>query len=223
MDDYFPVAVTWSLPYEVEMYLVLPLLFFFVRRNLTLWPLLVFWVFTILVCRPLFPHATHNFFLCIPYFLPGVMAYVGFSRWQARLPAVALPLWLVVLWAGFLLRPSWRRADLLCLVVGLSLPVFHQFRTKLVTEPSHYIAKYSYVIYLAHPFAIVCGVHSLPHTPLALQLGVVLGLTALLSVAAYHLLEHPMIRLGSRLANRIEMRYERRAAAQLLIPEAEIR
>jgi peptidoglycan/LPS O-acetylase OafA/YrhL len=37
------VGPMWSLTYEVEMYALLPVIFFFVRRNFSLWPLLLLW------------------------------------------------------------------------------------------------------------------------------------------------------------------------------------
>jgi len=206
--DYTPMSVMWSLPYEVEMYLALPLLFFFIRHNFSIWPLLLYWAFTVAICRPLFHGQAHNFFLCIPYFLPGVMAYVGFGRGKPFLPAWLLPLALIFCWSIFMARPGWRQADFLCLAVGLGLPAFHQITAAWLCTASHYIARYSYGMYLAHPFAIVLGLYCMPHQPLAIQLGVMLGATAILSVGAYHLLEHPLIQVGSWIAGRAERRYE---------------
>ncbi len=221
--NYLPMGVMWSLPYEVQMYLGLPVLFFFVRRNFSLWPLLIFWGFTIAVCRSLFADVAHNFFLCIPYFLPGIMAYVGFGRHKAKLPAWSLPICLLLLWCLFMIHPTWRKANWLCLAVGLGLPLFHQISARWLIRASHQIAKYSYSLYLAHPFSLVLGLYLMPHRPLALQLFVILGSLAVFAVAGYHLLEEPMIKLGSLLANRAEKRYEQKEFEQLHIPAAEIR
>jgi peptidoglycan/LPS O-acetylase OafA/YrhL len=219
---YTPEGVMWSLPYEVQMYLVLPVIFFFVGRNFSRWPLLLFWAFTVAICRPLFPGVAHNFFLCIPYFLPGVIAYVGFGRTRAILPAWTFAPFLAAAWALFMIHPGWRVADILCLAVGLALPYFHQLRTVWIKQASHQIAKYSYGMYLAHPFGIVLGLYLMPHAPLALQLAVILSSTTLFAYAAYHLLEHPMIRIGSRIANRAEQRYEQHELAHYRIPESDI-
>jgi peptidoglycan/LPS O-acetylase OafA/YrhL len=219
---YLPMGVMWSLPYEVQMYLGLPVLFFFVRRNFSLWPLLLFWGFTIAVCRATFVGVPHNFFLCIPYFLPGIMAYVGFGRYKAKLPAWLLPIGLLVLWCLFMIHPSWKIADGLCLVVGLGVPLFHQISARWLIRVSHEVAKYSYSLYLAHPFSIVLGLYLMPHRPIALQLSVMLGSLAIFSLAGYHLFEEPMIRAGSRLANQAEKRYEQQEAKNLYIPPAAI-
>lgn len=209
LGGYLPMSVMWSLPYEVEMYLVLPALFFFVRKNFTLWPLLLYWVFTIAVCRSLFPGVAHNFFLAIPYFLPGIMAYVGFGRQKARLPSWTFLIFLALIWAAFMPHAGWRAANFVCLAVGIGLPFFHQITNRALIAASHTVAKYSYGMYLAHPFGIVLGIYLMPHAPLAWQVTVIVVSTAALSVAAYHLLEYPMIRLGARIAKRIEHKYER--------------
>jgi peptidoglycan/LPS O-acetylase OafA/YrhL len=220
--NYLPSGVMWSLPYEVQMYLGLPLLFFFVRRNFSLWPLLLFWGFTIAVCKATFHGVAHNFFLCIPYFLPGIMAYVGFGRYKAKLPAWSLPICLVVLWSLFMIHPSWRIASWLCLVVGLGLPMFHQITARWLIQVSHQVAKYSFSIYLAHPFSLVLGLYLMPYRPLAAQLAVIVGSLAAFAFAGYHLFEKPMIRLGSLLADRAEKRYEQKEAENLHIPPAAI-
>lgn len=220
--NYLAVGVMWSLPYEVQMYLVLPLIFFFVRQNFSPWPLLFFWGFIVVVCRTLFPGVAHNFFLCIPYFLPGVIAYVGFGRWKPFLPAWVLPFAVAGAWFWFMHHPDWRRANLLCLSIGLLLPLFHQLRARALVRASHLTAKYSYGAYLTHPFAIVLGLYCMPHAPLAVQLLTIVIGTAVFSVAAYHLVEHPLIRLGSRLANRAETRYEQHELATFRIAESVI-
>ncbi len=217
-----PESVMWSLPLEVEMYLGLPLLFFFVRRNFSLWPLLSLWALVVLLNLPLFPMDGNNFYLAIPYFLPGVMAYVAFGRYRAVLPFWVFPCFLASIWLAFLWNPSWRRADLLCLGLGLALPFFKQMTWTPAIAASHALAKYSYGMYLSHPFAIVLGIHLLPNAPKTIQLGMVAGATALFSAAAYHLLERPMIRLGARTAQRAESRFEQREMGTQRIAEAEI-
>ena len=219
---YGAMSVLWSLPYEVEMYVCLPALFFFVQRNFRLWPLVLFWCLEVALCRPLFHGVDHNFFLVIPYFLPGVMAYVGFTRHRASLPSWLFPPLLLLLWAVFMIHPGWREADVLCLFTGLALPTFHQIRSLWLQRASHVLARYSYGLYLMHPFAIVLGVYLLPHRPLALQLTVVFVSLSLLSVGAYHALESPMVRLGSRLAQRAARFAAQRQADAQRIPEAEI-
>jgi peptidoglycan/LPS O-acetylase OafA/YrhL len=83
-----------------------------------------------------------------------------------------------------------------------------------VLGPSRLIARYSYGVYLTHPFAIVIGLYLLRGRSVPVRvLGEVVPLLVL-PVVAYHLLEHPMIRLGSRLAAKAEARYEQRELRQ---------
>jgi peptidoglycan/LPS O-acetylase OafA/YrhL len=96
----------------------------------------------------------------------------------------------------------------------LGLPLFRQMTSAFVLTPSRLIAKYSYGIYLTHSFAIVIGLYLLRGHSLAVRLLVEVVPLFVLPVVAYHLLEHPMIRLGSRLAARAEAKYEQREMKQ---------
>ena len=219
---YYPMSVMWSLPYEVEMYLVLPVLFFFIRENFSRILLLFLLLVEIGICRTLFPGAQHNFFLVVPYFVPGVIAHIGFRRDRPRFPAWMLAPALFLCWAIFLLHPGWRQGYGVCLAVGLGLPLFRQFNAAWIKRASHEIAKYSYGLYLAHPFSLALGVYLMPHQPVWLQLVVVFVSMAAFSVGAYHLLEKPMIRLGSRVAQKAETRFEQRQLATFAMSPTDI-
>ena len=82
------------------MYILLPAIFFFVRRHFLLWPLLVFWLLVVITAHQV-PSDHHNFPVAMGYFLPGIMAYVGFGRWSPRLPGWMLPVFLLAMWAAF--------------------------------------------------------------------------------------------------------------------------
>jgi peptidoglycan/LPS O-acetylase OafA/YrhL len=203
------LGVMWSLAYEVEMYLLLPAIFFFVRQNFSLWPPLLIWLLVLINALPV-PVDHHNFAVAMGYFLPGIMAYVGYGRWRPCFPGWMLPVFLLGLWAGFLNHFDYHNGWYFCLIIGLALPLFRQMKSKWVLEPSRLIARYSYGIYLMHPFAIVIGFYVLREQSIPVRLlGEAVPLVVL-PVVAYHLLEHPMIRAGSRLAARAEAKYEQR-------------
>lgn len=201
------MGVLWSLPYEVEMYVLLPALFFYLRKNFAVWPLFIIWAMTVLLARGV-PNDSHTFGVAIGYFLPGAMAYVGFGRWRPRLPAWLLPVFLGALWAAFLLHANFHRGWYACLLFGLGLPMFRQMQAEWVIVPSRIIAKYSYGVYLTHPFAIVVGMYLLRGHSLGVRLLAEAVPLVVLPVVAYHLLEDPLIRVGSRLARHVERRYE---------------
>ena len=202
-------GVLWSLPLEVDMYVLLPVLFFFVRKNFSLWPLLLLWGLAVGLGRG-YLNDNSIFETVIPCFLPGVMAYVLFRRTTPRLPAWLLPLFLLLLTSFFMYSPAVQNSWPMCLALGLGLPFFREIRLHSLQWISHQLAKYSYGIYLSHSFAIVLGFYLLHNLPFWLQVAVVLMSIAVLSVSGYHLIEKPMIDLGARLAQRAERLYEQR-------------
>jgi peptidoglycan/LPS O-acetylase OafA/YrhL len=201
------MGVLWSLPYEVEMCVLLPVLFFFLRKNFAVWPLLLLWTMTVFLTRGESIYS-HNFGVAIGYFLPGAMAYVGFGQWKPIFPAWTLAAFLAMLWVAFLLHANFQRGWIVCLLLGLGLPLFQQLRAKWLISASHTVAKYSYGIYLTHPFALVIGFYLLAGHSLWLRLLAEAIALVIFPVAAYHLLEHPLIKVGARLTARTEKRCE---------------
>jgi peptidoglycan/LPS O-acetylase OafA/YrhL len=65
-----------------------------------------------------------------------------------------------------------------------------------------------------HPFAVVIGFYLLRGHSLPVRLLGEFVPLVLFPLLAYHLVEHPMIRLGSRLAARVEKKYEQRELNQ---------
>ena len=200
------VNVVWTLPLEADMYILLPGLFAFASRNRARWPLLLVWMLACAVAAPSVPANGLNFLTAIPCFIPGVMAYVGYKSARPFIPAWFFPPFLFAMVASLLLWPSIPAGWMFSLILGLMLPYFRRFAPSVFTRASHQIAKYSYGIYLSHPFGLVLGCYLLRGRPLALQLSVEILTIAVVSVAGYHLLEAPMIRLGSLLAARLERR-----------------
>lgn len=198
------IGVMWTLPLEVDMYFLLPFLYFFLKKNFSVWPLLALWAAVSVYCKATFPPDNTTFLVCVPYFLPGVMAYVLFAKVRGRLPAFLLPLLIFGLLAAFMIRPSWRNGWLLTLALGVMLPFFRQIRMKWLIRSAHEVAQYSYGIYLVHSFAIALGVVYLHAYNLAVQLTVVVASLAVMSIASHKLLEKPFMKLGARIARRFE-------------------
>ncbi len=202
-------GVMWSLPYEIQMYVLLPFIFFFVRQNFFLWPILFLWAATVdysISAFHLQGDGSISFLVSVPYFLAGVIAYILFSRVKPRLPWFGLPVAVAVLLCCFMPWPSWRAGWPLTLALGLLLPSFKQVQSTWIVRSSHAVAKYSYGIYLLHPISILIGVNLMQAHNLVLRLSALLLSLAVMSVAAHHLVEQPMIRLGSSLAKRMQGR-----------------
>jgi peptidoglycan/LPS O-acetylase OafA/YrhL len=217
------VGASWSLPIEAQMYLFLPPLFFFVRSERILWVLVALDAFIIFYVWSITPAGVASTLpTCIPFFLPGVMAYVVTRKTKPFLASNLFPLYLAAgvaahLALGFLYHhfgirhtPLLVRFDPLfnsaffCLALGLTLPLFRQVQFAPVVRAAHLIARYSYGIYLCHIPAIVVTRYYLHDAPIALRLAGFFATIVLAPILLYHAIEEPMIRLGSRVARKVE-------------------
>jgi len=193
-------APMWSLPYEVQMYLVLPVLFLVLRAHRGSARLICIYFIGGFISL------LHPVFRYLPCFLAGVMAYKLLETVRPRLwawlwcPAV---IGVVVLYVRLVPYSdgSWLADDLSCLIIGAMIPLFHKTAGTIATVASQ-VAKYSYGIYLCHTpiMWLLYRKLTIPHwqQPICLVIA-----TGLVSVACYHAIEHPLIELGSRLANRM--------------------
>jgi len=210
----FIVYPMWSLPLEMQMYVLLPAIFFFLRKNMAVWPLLLFWALAAAFAHKAFGPDDINLAVAAPYFLPGLMAYVGFSRWKPLLPGWSFVAALaVLLWLGGH-AGNWQRAWWPCLALGLVLPLFRQLQQGVLTKVCWQIARYSYGIYLTHPFALLLAFYVCRDFARPMQFAVLLASLAAFSVAAYHLIEAPGMRVGAKIAGAAARRFKMPEAAQ---------
>lgn len=195
------VGASWTLPVEVDMYLFLPLLFLFARRLRSVWPLL-----TLDLCFMVYDRFTHApidsaLSMCVPFFLPGIMAFVLNRRGVSRqLPAWTFPLWFFLLVGIDHRDGSFRQSWIFALVLGCSLPWFQEMSWRPVRVLSHYVARYSYGVYLTHMAAICVSVYVLRTHSMAVRVAAFVAMFTGLPVVFYHVVEEPMIRLGAKLA-----------------------
>lgn len=208
------LSVLWSLPYELQMYLCLPLVYLCVRGANGVRNALLLWVAGVVAARvvpELVGRLSVAFFA--PCFLAGAVAFVLARRFRPRLPFVALPVALAGLMAAYCavatavgeVHPRWL-GFVLCLALGVLVPFVRELEATWLRVPAHLIAKYSYGIYLFHMVALWVGFNLLREAPLALQVAVATALVVALPVAGYHAIEKPGIDLGSRVARRFEPR-----------------
>lgn len=192
----------WSLPLEVQMYLFLPFIFILAWRSKTIWPLLTLFVASIPVALWQPQHIARASVLAYaPAFLPGVIAYWLFRKNAQRLPSWGVPIAIACITEGMLIHPGWEfPAWIACLALGSSLPLFQEISSRVVNKPAFYLAKYSYGIYLSHTILLTCM------RPTWRSLPLFLAAVAISSVASYHAVEYPMIRLGRRVSLRVKNR-----------------
>ncbi len=197
------IGTLWTLPYEVQMYLVLPAIFLFLRRvpgKLIPSNLLVLAVWIVSLTGAYFVPAL----VFAPCFIGGVFAYQLSKERTFNLPGFVFPISLTILLSLFLLLkltvlPDYRSDYLLCMFLGGIIPNVLDLKSSWLTTAGHYIAKYSYGIYLCHlPILSFCLVrlHSLPIT---VRCMVLVALMLIVPVALFHLLEEPCIKFGRSL------------------------
>jgi peptidoglycan/LPS O-acetylase OafA/YrhL len=205
----------WSLPWEVQMYLVLPLFYIVLRRFQWLGTVFLIWLAAFLLAvvgtQPQVPHLGGTIFL--PMFIAGMVAYRLLIQQQLHERRFALPSWgwplfvmsLFVL-APLLVGPreiydpvSAAVNGCTCFLVGFAIPSFRELTSGWIIHPAEQIAKYSYGVYLLHVPAIVFCFRFFPDLQIALKVAASLALTALLSFISFHVIEDPLIRMGKRL------------------------
>jgi peptidoglycan/LPS O-acetylase OafA/YrhL len=189
------IGPLWSLPIEVQMYLILPFLFLWRKRSL--WQLFALW----LICGLLghFPQTIpaltwFTLLIFIPNFLPGVIA---FTLPQKRiLPSFLWPAFIILLAGLFLWSPSRRMGAELCLLLGVALPTFREITLRPLKLISGRIATYSYGIYLGHSFFIWFAL-TRHHSWILFLL-----MWSIIPVLLYHGFEHPAIEMGRKVAEK---------------------
>lgn len=207
-------VVMWSLPVEVQMYVVLPLLYLVARRR-EFWPMLLMigaalasilfyrWASSDLHRIPgvwRFPVLQYA-----PSFSMGVFAYHLLRR-RTNEGTLSAAVWLpfvlacVVVTGTFVNSGNfWWMRILLCALLGVSIPLVRDSAPNFLTRAAHTVAVYSYGIYLLHMSALRFGFSYLKNQPFALQcVAAVISLVAFCFLG-YHLVEKPGIALGKRL------------------------
>lgn len=217
------VGPIWTLPLEMEMYVLLPVLFLVFRRRPIVW-LMCLWVVSVGFAWAQ-PKLGEGFTVLryVPCFLGGVIAWRSTRNGlKGRLPGWSWPIGMVAATAVWMAATPSTIA--LCtgavgMLLGLSIPLFSEIRSIYVVRVAKIIARYSYSIYLTH-FPIMLWVMYRPdleapyfkHLPMMPVIHhfarpidglLIVAATALASFALYHLVEEPGIELGRRLARRM--------------------
>jgi peptidoglycan/LPS O-acetylase OafA/YrhL len=192
----------WSLPYEVQMYLVLPALFLLVTRRDA--PAAI-WIWLAAVALALLQEQTIASRLDLARYAPCFVAgVVAFAQERRTTPRFGWTGWPVVIAAAFAFRQIGLEAGWVgCLLLGMTVTRFRQVRPAWIRRPAEWIARYSYGIYLAHLLVFWVAFVQLGAAPLAVRIAVCLVLSVLVPVGLYHGVEAPMIARGAALAGRL--------------------
>ncbi len=206
----------WSLPVEIQMYVFLPFLFLLARRSRTLWSLLGVWALSVLggIAYLRLGHGPDllRFAAC---FVPGVIAFKVLLLPHKPWPSY---LWPVLLFSMALIFPfagPYEKGWVICLVLGLTVTRFREISNPWVNLIAHWFSKYSYGFYLTHYFCIWLAFVKLSWLLRPAQWAVMIASVVALPVLVYHAVEAPMIRMGSRVSERL---LERQQVASLEVP-----
>jgi peptidoglycan/LPS O-acetylase OafA/YrhL len=188
---------TWSLSYELQMYLLLPALFLWVR---TARQALIAWVGVAVLSAGIATYSgTVNLSSFAPCFMAGIVAYR--LRYRPQIPGWSLFL------AGFVLLylagPDSRYFTWFAMLgLGLAIPAFAQVTNRSLIRAGEWVARYSYGIYLTHFFTLWLVFEKGSSLPFAARITGFVALTAALSWVLFHAIEQPMIQFGKRTAER---------------------
>ncbi len=213
------IGPLWSLPWEVQMYLLLPLFYFVLRRYEPWLPALPLWLgaamLAFVATNSRFPRSFHAA-VFLPMFIGGMVAYQLLNRQYMlggvtrKLPAFLWPYFVLALVVAQSVIVGWKSFEsplgallnaCICLVLGIAIPSFNDLSVRWIVWPAEKIAKYSYGIYLLHVPAMLIAFHAFTRLPLAIKTVAFLALTGLFAFASFHLIEDPLIQLGKRLTN----------------------
>jgi peptidoglycan/LPS O-acetylase OafA/YrhL len=192
----------WTLPIEMQMYLVLPLLFLWLRDRPSRLLLGLFALACGVGSATPYISQRLDIFEYAPCFLAGVLAWHVSRRVRPRLSSTWWPLAFALTWPIWLIAPREGRVGYrwaFCLALGLLIPHFRQMTWRPLTWPTKQIATYSYGIYLTHGLMLAFALQF--DGPVRVGAFIIAALA--LPMAAFHAIEDPMIRVGRRLADRV--------------------
>jgi peptidoglycan/LPS O-acetylase OafA/YrhL len=197
------MGTLWTLPNEIQMYLVLPALFLVANNVRGLILLLVLWLLCAVVGNAyLLNHPYLDLPKYVPCFISGVIGYKLLKRPRGNLPFIGWPLLLLLTTAIYQVKWGVKIGWVLCLAIGILVSRFREMPRGRLSAVCQIIARYSYGIYLTHFVCIWFAFVRLDSLPPYLQ-GLVFVLTAVTApVVLYHAVEAPMIGLGGRLIRR---------------------
>jgi len=198
------VGGLWTLPLEVQMYVALPFLFLLGRGRST-GAIALLWVLSVpLAILQLHTSGRLSVLGYAPCFIAGVIAWKLSLRVNRRFSGWLWPSAFIATWPLFFVATHENNMYfrwLFCLGLGLTIPWFQEIQFAPLKVAAHFVAKYSYGIYLSH-IAVIMWVSSLP-VPVASRVVILALLAVIVPIAVFYLIEHPMIGVGQKLAKHI--------------------
>jgi peptidoglycan/LPS O-acetylase OafA/YrhL len=211
----------WSLPLEIQMYLVLPALFLLASRLKSSWGVIVFWWsavalwFSVGLSTGMLPlseggfrspvEALLKFTRFVPCFLPGIVAYKLWRRPRV-LPGFLWPVFLTLCCTAFVLLSGSQPIQagwFICFSIGLGACLFRELREGFITRLAQRIARYSYGVYLLHYFAMWLGFVACRNLNFVVQFTIFATTIVSLPVILHLSVEAPLTAAGVSISERL--------------------
>jgi peptidoglycan/LPS O-acetylase OafA/YrhL len=197
----------WSLPLEVQMYCMLPLAYFVVRkgkyRSLALWILSLVLALTI-------PRISGRFsvFSFAPCFTSGIVAYDLMRHSGRRMPAWTFPIAILAILIAFgpldniglSLHGKLPRAWGLSLALALVISRVQDGALLAIRPAAHWIAEHSYGIYLSHIVIFWLALNVMKFSNPWLKFLIIAAGSVGVPALLYAFIEKPFITVGVRIA-----------------------
>lgn len=197
------IGPLWSLPLEVQMYVILPVFFVVLMSVRRCW--LALGVATLLGLAQPAVSARANLLAFAPCFIAGILAFrLTENRrlpgwlWVVTVPVISVVFCAVNFWQHRAAWTTW----VLCVSLGILIPRFREIRSASISRTAELVAKYSYGIYLSHVPLMWLAFNSGVISSGAAQYLVLAAGSVFVPVVLYHLIEHPLIAAGGKLASR---------------------
>jgi len=212
----------WSLPLEVQMYIILPFAYFAVRGRLH-YRSIVLWIVSVAFALTLPTLSSRlNVFLFAPCFTSGIVAYdlLRSQRWKWKLPSWTWPIGIVVFIMLFGPHDNVdftikiRRAWGISLLLGVLCANVKELPSGVLQRICHWIAEHSYGIYLSHVILIWFAIDRISTAHLWIRIVVLIVTSFAIPALLYVSVEKPFILMGNHLAGRIYRERQKRISLQ---------
>ena len=211
------LATMWSLSYEWQMYLILPLFYFLYRRSKSAIGVLAIWGTLLLIAASYYDRIGQinnanpfwkipDWELWGPCFIVGIWGFFHAKQTKPTtiLPWIALPVGIAAICVPMMQSHDPREYIPAAFLVGLLISYCREIKHGWFSETARIVVRYSYGIYLFHLFALWVAFVKFKGQSRSVEWIVFVAVLAGASVAGYHLLEQPMIRTGNRIAAWLE-------------------
>jgi len=188
----------WSLPYEVQMYLALPLIFLALRSTRRAF------VLAFLSGAAVLGGWRVPLFEFVPCFMAGICAFMLLRVRRALFPWWCWPAVLLLVLIPYCLydpsRVTPRKSWTFCVFLSVMVPFFGDCLSPPIAWVSHMIARYSYGIYLCHYPLMWIFYRRLATLPGGVRHALYAASIVVLPIVCYHFIEAPLIKLGIRIS-----------------------